>query len=251
MKTATLKSFKAVLGILLGCIACGAVAQQNLLINGNLQHFTVDSIALANKFYKTERLAIAESQWDNRNQCQALYNPEYSYTGNGFLELTLFEKTGPTDFRINNISGQLCRPLLAGKSYRVSFYIKAFSGTAVASGFGVIFSDSVIENKLFFDERAMKKSRVPDKIKPDFLNGQIIAVADSFTKIEFSYKARGGELVLTIGNFREGKPLGWQAVKPYGHLKKVFAYNDWCIYAVSDIKAVAEDESEIGCLLGY
>lgn len=108
---------------------------------------------------------------------------------------------------MEHITGKLIEPLVAGKKYKVSFYIKYYKNTylAASKGFGFKFSGSAY---LFglpdeTDEKPLpfyQKILIHDKIYADFEIEEYL-IDTNWREVSAIYEARGGEMYITFGRF--------------------------------------------------
>jgi outer membrane protein OmpA-like peptidoglycan-associated protein len=149
------------------------------------------------------------------------------------------------DAEIRNITGKLCKPLEAGKSYSVQFYIKPYSGNALCSEISVLFSANAINNHVFIEQQHNSNKQMSSAFTPHFTYSYLSNHPDSFQQISFMYQAKGGEQFIHIGNFNHSRPAKWKPVNDFGYWKSNFHYSSFSTYAVSDIAVYPTDTSEV------
>lgn len=133
---------------------------------------------------------------------------------------------------------KLNSPMVAGKTYEVTFYVSMimFPGSAGSYNYvgvdrlGVHFSDTLIYDptnnhlKLSYDV-----VNAPGNFLTDTLN---------WMKVSGYYKAKGGEQFMVLGTFEDGNPITFQQVYPQAPNT---AYQNLCYYFYDDISV------KIGC----
>lgn len=161
----------------------------------------------------------------NINQYPPYINSNYTHifprTGSSFSGIILF----PANYR-EYLCGSLNKGLKAGHCYNIQFFVfsKVFSAGAIGvENLGVYFSpDSVFNATPSF-------TVLP--IVPHFKNSSIIACDTmSWTRIEGSFLANGGELHFAIGNFDDDQHTIWQNCRnPNG------TPDSWAYYYIDDV----------------
>jgi outer membrane protein OmpA-like peptidoglycan-associated protein len=222
-------------------------SQENLLLNGSLkEYYGLDSNELRFNLAIENRIGIKINHWE-QNVCQQFFSSTYSHANEPFLTLTYYKAVGEHDAAIHNLIGQLCRPLIQDSTYKISLYIKLYSGNAVSNSFSIGFFSEQVETKFYIDNFYHKKKAEQMLYKnPDFTYKGWMNDIDSFYFLSFDYKAKGGEKYICLGNFTAGRPDVWKRTKPYGYFKGAFKYDDWLIYAVSDL-SVYPMGMDLGC----
>ncbi|MCU0431983.1 MAG: VWA domain-containing protein [Bacteroidia bacterium] len=92
------------------------------------------------------------------------------------------------------IQASLLRPMEAGKTYEVSFYMALDRAASYSTaGMGAYFSSEAL--------RSDNKERF--RVKPQVRYNKIITVADGWVRVSGTIKASGGERFITIGSFSD------------------------------------------------
>lgn len=105
------------------------------------------------------------------------------------------------------LQGELTEPLVAGKEYRVSFYVTLDCASPQAStGIGAYFSN----------ERVTQQSKERLHVKPQVISHEHITYEDGWTLISGTFTAKGGEQYITLGSFSDTAviPLAMLGTKP-------------------------------------
>lgn len=221
-------------------------AQNNLLLNGELRVYNLDSVYLP-YLNSSFRIGVHLPHWSNINSCHTLYDTAYSKSGGPFLSVTYYQQVAENDVYIANVAGALCRPLLAGSKYRVSLSVKPYTANFAVPSVYVAFAGKLTETYTYLDTR--------EKSVPCF-NGNYTHIQelplrhfsrDSFYSLSFTYTATGGERYMYIGNLVCNKPTRKKSIPPFGYIKKAYSYSNWNILAVSGISVIATDNTEGSC----
>lgn len=243
------------------------IAQTNLLPNGGFEEVKIETDSMISfqdssglvKKAKVDTINIADklvqidaNYWNPTNlkiPINCIYQSEknYSHSGKNFALITPYDFTTDEGLFVRNLVGQICKPLVKGNIYQISFYIKAFSGNAFMSGIEVAVSNFRYPVSYYFTEHALQKNQqekypaVSYRIN-DFIDNR------EYHLIHFQYKAEGGERYIYIGNFHLGY-LNKSQLKPtaqFGFYKNKDAPTE-AVYAIDDISIIATDSSE-NCL---
>lgn len=105
------------------------------------------------------------------------------------------------------LQGELTQPLVAGKEYRVSFYVTLDCSSPQAStGIGAYLSN----------ERVTRQSKEKLNVKPQIISYEHITYEDGWTLISGTFTAKGGEQFITLGSFSDTAviPLSMLGTKP-------------------------------------
>lgn len=223
-------------------------AQSNLVINGALSA-SIDTNLMGVAKYFNEVKYVAIEGWEH-NTCQQFYAPSYSINQGSFLTLNLHTAVGDHDFRVTNVSGKLCKPLLKGNTYLVEFYVKPFDVSHFYSGISVQFLDSIPPSQYYFKYEDFSKKCNAVSASSYVHNGYVTDTVN-YTRISFTYKAKGGESVIYIYN---SQPLCGKALKikePFNlfddEKHAAYSYSKWCIYAVSSVNVISITDSSEAC----
>lgn len=218
------------IGVLI--IHLNTVAQVNLIRNGKLSHYMVDSIYVQNKLYDTLRTGVMISDWD-QNVCQQMYHPDYSFCSETFLNIVMYQTVAKDIFYVDNVYGILTTPLKENCQYILTLYAKPYSGNAFCNSLGAMFTKDTIDSDGYYDVNSKKSNTVtPSNL---LVLQQVINDPHHFTAVSFTYTASGGERYIHIGNLSGRKPDKWQRTKAFGYFRNnISEYKkEWCMYAVS------------------
>lgn len=92
------------------------------------------------------------------------------------------------------LQGELTQPLVAGKEYRVSFYVTLDCSSPQAStGIGAYLSS----------ERVTRQSKERLNVKPQVISYEHITYEDGWTLITGTFTAKGGEQYITLGSYSD------------------------------------------------
>lgn len=254
-------------------------AQTELVINGDLEdirkmplpmNMAIDGIRLEfeedSSYFQpltgahSKLTPIAAPGWQYTTYDSIRFSANYSsvgYSNSGTNLKTLKIYRGSIrgyDAHVSNAVASLCRPMLKGKQYEVSFYLKPLSGTAFTNNIGVVITDEKIPFHFQFpQEKPKKKDKAPALFhwEADYKIPEILTDTTSYTKYSFTYTASGDELYVYIGNiFFDSedfwKQTSWQKTPFYGyeaHNGRYFI----CYYALDDVSVLPLDPSEVGC----
>lgn len=125
----------------------------------------------------------------------ATTNNSQAFDGDGFLGIEVYGQTGAV-YNREYIHGQLSEPLVAGKYYRATFYVKPVnlppSGSYGINNIGMIVTDSLVDT--------IPVNNIIDA-EPLISATDPIINTSFWTPICGVFRAKGGEEHLTIGNF--------------------------------------------------
>jgi hypothetical protein len=214
-------------------------AQVNLVMNGQLSVCIDTNVSGVAKFNNQVKYVEIEG-WEH-NTCQQLYAPNFSANNGSFLTLNLHTAVGEDDFRVTNISGKLCKPLLAGHKYLVKFYVKPFDVSHFYSGISVQFLDSIPPSQQYFSYDNFKK-KCESISSACYLYDGYVSDTLNFTQISFTYSAKGGEKVIYIYNSQPLCGRSLKLSKPYNLFddkkQATYRYSKWCVYVVSNLSVI-------------
>jgi len=183
---------------------------QNLVKNPSFEEYINCPTKLGNLKHDLENWSIPTlGSTDYFNACStAMGTPENfngsqpSDFGDGYVGLYLY---APDDYR-EYIQAQLSQPLLAGKNYRVSFYVSLAERSDFAiKEFGVLFSNS----KLKFEVKKELSKGHLYKVKTNRYNYMEIGYTNFYSDtkdwilVHTQFRAKGGERYISIGNFKK------------------------------------------------
>jgi len=193
-------------------ICLDILAQVNLVVNGRLSA-TVDTSLPGLAKYNNQVLPAEIEGWKH-NSCQRFYSPRFSLNNGAFIILELHYAVGELDFRVINVSGKLCKPLEKGNSYLVELYVKPIDASHFYPGLSVQFLNNLPPSVNYFSYKDVKR-KCDDVSFASYVHNGYITDTINFTKISFTYTAKGGESVIHIFNSQPlcGKPL--KLSKPY------------------------------------
>ena len=245
------------IAVLLVCTSVYTEAQTNFVKNGDLELYSKcpddwNEIYLAN-FWRNATDSLMKDSYgmEYYNACGntsfdgALHIPlnfyfwQYPRSGNGMAgALFYYDKSGggstPTDplpFNYRDcLQGHLYKPLIAGKSYCVSFWVNM----AEVSGYG--------HNKLgaYLDDGSINSiadtagEEITTVTPQVYTNTKIIDTAN-WVKIEGSFVANGKETHISIGNFANNSAVDTVITDYWG------AGDHYSYYLIDDVSVVPVD----------
>jgi outer membrane protein OmpA-like peptidoglycan-associated protein len=143
---------------------------------------------------------------------------------------------------INNVAvGELCKPLIKGNEYLVSFYLKPFSGNHFTKNICAVFYTDSSSRKIIFGNNTQSFNEYLKT--PDWCMSEVLKDTSRYTKYEFVYTATGDEKYFHIGNIRcindtysDKKTFknSFQKTKQYGYWRN-HENKFMCRYALDDI----------------
>ena len=102
---------------------------------------------------------------------------------------------------------ELTEPLIAGKEYKVSFWIRPAAGYGtVINSFGAHFSAEPVQGNGNLAYLALEEHL-------GFPGDQLLSDTTTWTSVEGTYTALGGERYLTLGNFRSDEKTNKQVIQ--------------------------------------
>lgn len=160
---------------------------------------------------------------------------QYARTGKGMAQVSMFsdESKKPQGFNRDYLQGRFSKPLTAGKSYCISFYVclEEYARYAIKE-IGVYLDNGTIDT-VSINCAEPKTQYVPqiqysDSVITDTLN---------WTKVEGSIIANGTEHFITIGNFLSRDSTTFIALPNNGRN----AITWFSLYLVDDVSVVESD----------
>ena len=126
------------------------------------------------------------------------------------------------------LQGRLYKPLTAGKSYCVSFYLNLTEHTTYATNkMGAYLDDGSIDTVSIC-------SKPITHVRPQMFTNDVIADTMNWVKIEGSFTATGTERFITLGNFFPIDSITYiDALLGWSH--------QWAYYLIDDVSVVATD----------
>lgn len=219
-------------------------AQTNLLLNGDLQDYTLPErwsyfIDTANEPYGTHI-----KHWEG-NTCTTFGDRTHGYNTLAYLRIYTYVPVSDKEYRTLSAYGILCRTLEKGKQYEVSLRVKCFEYPLYANAVAITFTDQKYNAINAWE--APRKKEDPKYLlpfAPAYINP--VTVEDtSFIKLEFIYTATGNENYMYIGNPSNQKPAEY---KPYKNgSSKIYHYSIGLRYAFSDMWVTPLDSTEDDC----
>jgi hypothetical protein len=136
-------------------------------------------------------------------------------------------------YKRDYLQGRLWQPLIAGKSYCVTFYtvLEEESDYYIAN-LGAYLDNGNIDNIDSAGCALPQTSHIPqvENASANFIGDTLI-----WAKIEGAFTATGTERFITIGNFRNKANTNYQST-PWFHIG-----DGWCWYLIDDVSVVASD----------
>ncbi len=212
------------------------LSAQNIVFNGSFEIYTT-----CPKYQSQIKLA---GGWDRPtdgtpdffNVCGAavigvpnnFMGSQIPRSGSGYAGLFLYQTDAPDTYR-EYITNELKSPLEKGKVYYVKFYVALAKLSECAIGnIGVLFTEDII--------KIGNPARI--ELKPQ-LNyaGKVIADSGKWVELLWTYKAKGTEKFMTIGNFDKAEKCSVKYLVTPGKdvpLKSYYYVDDVCIEEVVD-----------------
>ena len=146
-----------------------------------------------------------------------------------FSTFSYYWQTSSNDITATNIVGELAAPLISDCNYKVSFYIKLFSANYFPEYVDLGLSAFKVDVEI--DLLNISNEYIYDTVRLCALSR---LVNNTYQKIEFEYKAKGGERYVFIGNLSKHVPKRFKAIKPFGIFRtgSLFPY---AMFAVDDV----------------
>lgn len=133
----------------------------------------------------------------------ATTNNSQPFDGAGFAGINVFGQAGGT-FNREYIHGKLSEPLVAGKFYRATFYVKPVNlpgnGSFGIDNIGMLVTDTILDS--------VPVNNLLDA-KPTIVAANPIINLSFWTPICGVFRAKGGEEHITIGNFSVDSETGF------------------------------------------
>ncbi len=128
-----------------------------------------------------------------------VFGQQEAKDGDGYIGMVVYSVGGNKNYR-EYIQTQLSRPLVAGEMVCIEFYVSAADYCAyVCDGIAVALTTDKIENKKMGVIEA-----TPAVGNPRF---NMLDYSEGWMLISDVYQAKGGEMYLTIGNFKPDRAL--------------------------------------------
>jgi Secretion system C-terminal sorting domain len=234
--------------LLLLCAYLPAKAQVNLVKNPSLEQYSQcpdywNQIRYANFWSQIDtNIANPICSPDYCNICATTafsrvpnngYFYQYPRTGNGMVQLVMFyDENTNHPYKRDYLQGRLYQPLIAGKSYCVTFYVvyEELSDYAI-SNIGAYLDNGSIDNVDSVGCASPQTTHIPQ-----VENTTIISDTLNWTKIEGTFTATGTEKFITIGNFRDKAHTNYTAFSPWPGMG-----SGWSYYLIDDISVIASD----------
>ena len=243
---------KFLLAILFTCASLVSVAQVNFVRNPDFESYNI----CPPDVFNTVSYASYWSSLDTNNTFTKGYGfPEYCnscipkssstefgvpfgryyqfpHSGNGMMHGYYFcDETPPPpapDYGYRDyLQGRLYKPLTAGKSYCVSFYLNLAERTTYATNkMGAYLDDGSIDTVSIC-------SKPITHVRPQMFTNEVIADTMNWVKIEGSFTANGTERFITLGNFFSLDSIIYTI--PY------VTAHQWAYYLIDDVSVVATD----------
>jgi len=209
-----------VISILVLCLCCHSVAAQvNYVLNPSLEEHDScptagDQIKFAHSWSSIDSNGTYRTTSDGEpeycNTCDTFIwsyvkvpiNVDFNHfprTGNGMAAMGMFTDSSflSQPYQRDYLQGRFYKPLIAGKSYCVSFYV------TLAYGYQTWYAINHIG--AFIDNGAIDNTTAPGspqtQYTPQIVETSVINDSINWTKIEGSFTANGNERFITIGNF--------------------------------------------------
>ena len=265
-------SWLTVAGVMLSIF--GAQAQTNLVKNGDFELIDVSIFNSTNssapvewsrvdtvfsrQFRSQFHACVSSKNWNAFNDSTFSNSAFYSQSGDsrsGFVyaKIQPFKRSDRDAFIVQNLVGRLCRPLVAGQRYQLSFWIKQYAGNTSAPQIEVAFRDSLfayyghvkvaIKGKKIIPLPPQRITYLP--LQADLIIPAPLAVTSTYRQIECDYVARGGERYLYLGNLSYQVPERiLRFPQRHGLRKKWEAPH--CSYLIDDVALYSSNPTE-GC----
>jgi len=163
---------------------------------------------------------------------------QYPRSGNGMaLTLEYFDESivppATYDYHRDYVQGRLFKPLIAGKSYCLVFYVNLIEASQYAiNKIGAYFDDGSIDTIRGVD-KISKCGQVISSVTPQVFTTTIINDTLNWIKIEGSFMANGTERYITIGNFFDVTDIATIKLPD-----PKFGPNQYSFYLVDDVSVI-------------
>jgi hypothetical protein len=153
----------------------------------------------------------------------------YPHTGNGMAEVQMFfDESYVEGNKRDYLQGRLYKPLTAGTSYCVSFYVTLEQlSTYAINHIGAYLDDGVIDTTTC--PGCVQTQYVPQIFETTIINDTL-----NWYKVEGNFIAKGTERFITIGNFFDTAHTNYELSISHG-------MNNYSWYLVDDVSVVESD----------
>ncbi len=223
--------------LLLFLLAVNSLSAQNLVFNGSFEIYQTcpkyqSQITLSGGWFRP-----TDGTPDYFNACCGVskigvpdnfVGSQKPRSGNAYAGFYLYQSDAPDNYR-EYLSTELRTPLQKGKEYYVKFYVALAKLSECAIGnIGVLFSEEV--------NKTGDAARIT--IKPQLnYNTKVIADSGRWVEILWTYKAKGNEKFMTIGNFDKAEKCNIKYLVTLAKDVPVRSYyyiDDVCVEEVKD-----------------
>jgi len=226
-------------------LAAGGVgAQVNYVLNPSFEQYSqcpydLDQIKFATFWSPTDTIAfdpVCSPEYCNTCCTNLIAGVptnvrfyQYPRTGNGMAQVVmLFDSSYINAFYRDYLQGRLYKPLTAGKSYCVTFYVnqEEISEYSIAN-IGAYLDNGSIDN---IDSNACALPQTT--YTPQIVNTSGVISDDvNWVKIEGTFVANGTEKFITIGNFKD---LAHTTYTPFN----VAGGSNYSLYLIDDVSVI-------------
>ena len=161
------------------------------------------------------------------------YGPDfyqYPRTGNGLAEVQMFfdgNFVPPLNYYRDYLQGRLYKPLTAGKSYCVTFYVNL----AEQSGYAIDHIGAYLDDGKI--DTTGTCSLPQTQYTPQVVTTSIVYDTANWIKVEGSFTANGSERFITIGNFADKAHTNYVQLSPFN--------SNYTWYLVDDVSVIQSD----------
>ncbi|HTA26672.1 MAG TPA: OmpA family protein [Bacteroidia bacterium] len=228
---------KKIAALLLFLLATNLLSAQNLVFNGSFEVYQTcpkyqSQITLSGGWFRP-----TDGTPDYFNECCGIskigvpdnfVGSQKPRSGNAYAGFYLYQSDAPDNYR-EYLSTELKTPLQKGKEYYVKFYVSLAKLSECAIGnIGVLFSEEV--NKTGDASRIILKPQLN-------YNTKVIADSGRWVELLWTYKAKGNEKFMTIGNFDKAEKCNIKYLITPGKdipLRSYYYIDDVCVEEVVD-----------------
>ena len=156
---------------------------------------------------------------------------QYPRTGNAMVHFKSFCDNNASPIQRDYPQGHLYKPLIAGKSYCVTYFVNLAEGSGYATNnINAYLDDGSVDTIGYYC--GMPHTEIISQIIDD----SIISDTMNWVKIQGSFVADGSERFITIGNFKDKSHTSYSAVTyPSG------AGNEFGLYLLDDVSVIESD----------
>jgi OmpA-OmpF porin, OOP family len=166
-----------------------------------------------------------------------------AYSGSGYAGIYGFIQGHPREYR-EYVQSELKTPLEAGSTYLVEFYFKLSSNSKYSiDRLGFLLSDSAHHVE---GDGVYPKPPTYEKINQTVYSSRSTG---AWTRLGYSYIAKGGERYLTIGNFSNDQQTRYYFIYNSQSTEPMLAHAAY--FFIDDVRVIQTSPAKVPLLTGY